>query len=333
MTLRQIVMPAAILFALAALTGCSVRPPVASQAVAPIEIRANTGAVESAPVLLAARDFMPAALEVGRGAIPNLIGAPNIAGVFDPGPADVATHAETQALRYSVDHPEIRIILTATEGEYRIVARRSAGIASISDLKGKRIGTLPNTSADFFVHRMLAHNGIGADELTIQRVSIADMADALVARQVDAIAIWDPYGADAARAIGADLITFSDPDVYRERFNLNSTSERLADPAKRRAIVRFVRAVIDASTALKDDPSRAQALIAERSGFSPEQVAGAWPHLRFPAAIPGDLLDAMVVEEQWLAQRAERTPRSREELAGLIDHSVYEEAMALELER
>lgn len=333
MTLHKIIISAGMLVALAALPGCAGQPLVASQTLTPIEVRANTGAVESAPVLLAARDFMPGELDVGRGAIPNLIGAPNIPSVFDPGPADVATHAETQALRYSVDNPEIRIILTATEGEYRIVARRSAGISSISDLKGKRIGTLPDTSADYFVHLMLEHNGIEADEVTIQRVSIASMADALATRQVDAIAIWDPYGSDAARAIGADLIAFSDPDVYRERFNLNTTSEHLADPAKRKAIVRFVRAVIDASAALKENPSSAQALIAERSGFSDEQVEGAWPHLRFPAAIPEDLLDVMVVEERWLAERAERTPRPREELAKLIDRSVYEEAMALELER
>lgn len=331
MNLREVLLSAGTLIALATLPGCIGQPPVAGQTQTPIEVRANTGAVEAAPVLLAARDFMPGGLHVGRGAIPNLIGAPNIPRIFDPGPADVATHAETQALRYSIDNPEIRIILTATESEYRIVARRSAGISSISDLKGKRIGTLSDTSADYFVHQMLDENGIESDEVTIQHVPIATMTDALVTRQVDAIAIWDPYGSDAARAIGADLIAFSDPDIYRERFNLNSTSEGLADPAKRKAIVRFVRAVIDASAAMKEDPASAQALMAERSGFSDEQVKGAWPHLRFPAAIPEDLLDVMVTEERWLAQRAERTPRSREELAELIDHSVYEEAMALDL--
>lgn len=333
MTLRKAIISAGILVASAVLSGCAAHSPVVSQAQVPIEVRANTGAVEAAPVLLAARDFMPGELDVGRGGIPNLVGAPNVPSVFDPGPADVATHAETQALRYSVDNPEIRIILTATEGEYRIVARRSAGISAISDLKGKRIGTLPDTSADYFVNLMLDHNGIKADEVTIQRVSIASMADALATRQVDAIAIWDPFGSDAARAIGSDLIAFSDPDVYRERFNLNTTSEQLADPVKRKAIVRFIRAVIDASAAMKEDPSSAQALIAERSSFSLEQVKGAWPHLRFPAAIPEDLLDVMVVEERWLAERAERTPRSREELAKLIDRSVYEDAMALEPER
>ena len=330
MMVLKMKMPTGLVLALAALAGCAGQAPVSMSTAAPIAIRANTGAVEAAPVLLAARDFMPGGIEVGRGAIPNLVGAPNVAGVFDPGPADVATHAETQALRYSVAHPGIRIILTATEGEYRIVARRSAGITTITDLKGKRIGTLPDTSADFFVHRLLEHNGISTDDVIIQRVPIADMANALSSHAVDAIAIWDPYGADAARAIGADLIAFSNPDVYRERFNLNTTADRLADPDKRKEIVRFVRAVIDATEAMNVDPSVAQMLMAERSGFSIGQVKGSWPHLRFPAAIPDDLLDAMMVEEQWLAERAERAPRSRQQLAGLIDRSVYEEAMALD---
>ncbi len=77
------------------------------------------------------------------GGIPNLVGEPAIGGFGEPGVADVATHAETQALRYSTRNPDLRIILTVTQGLYRIVARRSAGIEKVADLKGKRIATIP----------------------------------------------------------------------------------------------------------------------------------------------------------------------------------------------
>ncbi len=59
-----------------------------------------------------------------------------------PGEADIATNAETQALRQSVDHPNLRIILTVSEGFYRVVARRSAGMTKLADLKGKKIATV-----------------------------------------------------------------------------------------------------------------------------------------------------------------------------------------------
>ena len=48
-----------------------------------LRLRANTGAIESAPVLLAARDHFPGGIDVAKGGIPNLVGAVNIAGVFD----------------------------------------------------------------------------------------------------------------------------------------------------------------------------------------------------------------------------------------------------------
>src|SRR5438105_2353500 len=112
----------------------------------PLKVYGNTSTIELAPVLLAADRLGPGQASVSNGGVPNL---------FRPGEADLATNAETQALRVSVDHPDLRIILTVSEGLYRMVARRSAGIASVKDLKGKRIATFPNTSSAFFLHKLL----------------------------------------------------------------------------------------------------------------------------------------------------------------------------------
>src|SRR5690606_2563695 len=74
---------------------------------------------------------------------------------------------------------------------------------------------------------------------------------------------------------------------------------------------------------------RAKALVVEAGGFSPDDVEDSWAHHRFAPGFPADLLDVMEVEEQWLAAQTDRAPRSRAELAGLIDTSVYEDALAL----
>ncbi|WP_232332822.1 ABC transporter substrate-binding protein [Novosphingobium aquimarinum] len=315
-----------ISFAAMALTGCATVPSPA-EPTSPLRLRANTGAIESAPILLAARDYFPGGLEVRRGAIPNLVGAENIPGVFEPGPADVATHAETQALRYSLKNPEIRIILTVTEGHYRVVARKSAGIATLADLKGKRIGTLPGTSAAYFLNRMLLSANISPQDVDIVKVPIAELAPQLAAQTIDAVAIWDPYGERAAVAIGEDLVSFSDRAVYREIFNLNTTAEKLADPVLRAEMVKLVRAIIAATADMKRAPARAQQIATHVTGFDPAEVSGAWSHMVFPASLPDDLLDVMVEEEKWLAEQAERPARSREQLAKLIDSSVLEEAL------
>lgn len=315
------------------LAGCSTMQdgaPDGTQGAAPIAIHGNTSTFEIAPVLLAAASHYPGPATVKMGGIPNLVGEPMISGFGEPGVADVATHAETQILRYSVRNPDLRVILNVTEGLYRVVARRSAGIASIRDLKGKRVATIPVTSSGYFMNQMLAREGLTFDDITVVTVTPLDrMPEALKNREVDAVVIWEPYSEQAVRAVGADAIEFDGKGVYRELFNLNSTAANLADPAKRAKIVRFVRAVIDATAAIRSNPAAAQALVVERGKFDPRDVRDAWKHHAFTASLPSDLLDVLEQEEIWLAGRDNRPARPRAELARLIDDSIYREAMAL----
>jgi sulfonate transport system substrate-binding protein len=300
----------------------------------PLAIYGNRQTIELAPVLLAADEFYPGPAEVKMGGVPNLVGEVGATGFSDPGEADVATNAETQLLRFSVEHPELRIIFNVTEGLYRIVARKSAGIASVADLKGKRVATIEQTSSGYFLHLMLAREGLSFDDITaVSMVPLSNMTKALADREVDAVVIWEPESENSLHVLGDDAIEFGGEGVYAELFNLNTTADKLADPVKRQAIVRFVRAVIDATAELKQDPTEAQRLVVEASGFSPEDVAESWKHHRWNASRLAQTLDVMVLQEQWLAKRSNRTPRTREQLATLIDTSVVEEAVALDLGR
>lgn len=298
----------------------------------PISIHGNIQTFEIAPVLLAARDYYPDQATVKMGGIPNLVGEAQISGFGSEGVADAATHAETQALRYSVKHPNIRIILNVTQGLYRVVARRSAGIGSVADLKGKKIATIPQTSSGYFLNVMLAREGLTyADIEAVPLTPLSNMTRALAEKQVDAVVIWEPESENSVLALGDDVIEFRGEGIYSEMFNLNSTAENLADPAKRVKIVRFVRAVIDAAAATRADAREAQALVAKVGGHPVDQVARSWRHHAFNADYPADMLDILVGEEKWLAAQEKRAPRSREALAKLIDRSVYEEALALEV--
>ena len=296
----------------------------------PIAVYGNKQTFEIAPVLLAAEHYYPGEATVRMGSLSNLVGAPPVPGFGEEGEADVATNAETQLLRYSVENPNLRIILGVSEGLYRIVARRSAGISSVADLKGKAIATIPQTSAGYFLQRMLTEAGLDFTDIEAKSiVPLAGMTEALRNNEVDAVVIWEPESENAAQVLGDDMIEFSGEGVYRELFNLNTTAEKLADPVSRAKIVHFVRAIIDASEELRRHPARAKAMVVEAGEFSPEDVEDSWKHHRYEPGFPSDLLDVMVIEEQWLAQQNDRTPRSREELARLIDTSVYEEALAL----
>jgi len=285
---------------------------------------------EIAPILLGADSYFPAGISIKRGGIPNLVGAEAVGGYGDPGVADVASHAETQLLRYSLKNPDLRAIMTVTEGLYRVVGRRSAGIATPADLKGKRIATLIDTSAGFFLQKLLEREGLSLADVELVDVPLDRMGEALAEGKVDALSIWEPEAEEGAQALGADMIEFSGKGIYREIFNLNTTAANLADPEKRKNIKEFLRAIIKAQQEMKGDPKRAQALVQRMSGHSPELVRASWSHHNYLAGKVPDLLDVLVEEEAWLATRDKRAPRSREVLARLIDYSLLDEVLAEE---
>jgi NitT/TauT family transport system substrate-binding protein len=299
----------------------------AATALAPIRVSGSYW-IELSPVLVAANSFYPMQLPVGEGGIVRITA----------GEADLATNAETQLLRETVVNPDLRIIMTVTESFYRLVARRSAGIATLADLKGKRVMTPANTSANYFVVAML--RTVGLTDADVQFVPLLperdgqtgmdQMSEALQRGDVDAIAMWEPEPADAIEQLGADAIVFQDRSVYREVFNLHARAADLADPAKRRSIVEFVRAVARATDALKADPETYWPHVSSITGFSLDEIAAGWPEMEFPIEIVPDMLDMLEVEEAWVAKERNRTPRSRDDLALFIDRSVVEEALAVE---
>jgi sulfonate transport system substrate-binding protein len=313
-------------FRIAGLALVLAAPAVSAQETRPLAVHGNMQTLELAPVLLAA-DRAPAEAVVRPGSVANLFpNAAPMAGQPVPGLADLATNAETQALRYSVAHPDLRIILTVSEGHYRIVAKRSAGIARLEDLKGKRIATIPPTSSGYFLHRMLAKAGLSEADVTI--VPTVEMTKALQDGRVDAVTIWEPEIEKAATALGADAISFTDDKLYRELFNLNTSAAALADPRRRKRIVGFVRTLIQASADIRGNAALAQPLVVRASGFDAATIARSWHGQTYPGVLVPDLLDVLVSEEQWLAAQEKRAPRSRESLARLIDDSVAREAAA-----
>jgi ABC-type nitrate/sulfonate/bicarbonate transport system substrate-binding protein len=95
---------------------------------------------------------------------------------------------------------------------YRLVARTDAGIKTLADLKGKKIGSMRGTSAAVFVQRMLASAGVGDEQYSIVSGNVCMKAPCgsgtlpsmLQGRQVDAFGIWEPAVELGIRAVGAN---------------------------------------------------------------------------------------------------------------------------------
>ena len=272
--------------------------------------------IESAPVFLAAQNASDVRIDLRSGGIPMLL----------DGGADAATNSETQALLRSVARPDLRIVMTVAECAYRIVARRSSGISTVADLRGKRIGTPANTSSAYYLSKVLKTAKLAESDATIVALAVPDMAAAIKRGDVDAVSGWEPGAQDSIAALGADAITFQPPGLYRELFDLNTTTSVLNDRARRRALVAAVRGMIDGSTRVRTEPAGVWPLLFERIKVPILTTSAVWNHFRFNAWIPDDALNVLVEEEQWVAVQQNRTPRTRSQLQVLLDDSVLSDA-------
>lgn len=300
-----------------------------------LRIYGNLSLLEMAPVLLAAEELYAGKTVVRHGGVMNLWGqGSDLASLTSCGQAHLAANSETQTLRGAFKHADLRVIFTVAECPYRIVARRSAGIATLADLRGKRVGTQLDSSAAHFLESMLCTVGLTSEDVVSvpfmakTDAPLADMAEALRDGRLDAVALWEPTVQRAKIAIGADAIEFRDPAVYTEKFNLSTSQANLDDAQIRKRIVAFVKALIEAARRLKQEPKTGWRLVAGAADLDIDTVTAAWPYLDYPGTLATDLLDVFERQDVWIAKIEGREPRSRDALSKLIDDSVLREALA-----
>jgi hypothetical protein len=188
-------------------------------------------------------------------------------------------------LRVLGDNPNVRLLFTLVDGNYRIVAKRSAGITRLADLKGKRIVVPRNTSANYHLVAMLRTADLLESDVTLVTAPATAMAAAMVRGEADAISMWEPESENAVQAIGKDAIVFQNNEVYRELYSVYSTTDVMNDPRRRKELIAFVRATLAAAADLQKDPKRYFPLMSEKTKHPQDQIARSWEHHGFPLRV------------------------------------------------
>jgi NitT/TauT family transport system substrate-binding protein len=284
----------------------------------PFTVAVNMTTIETAPIFVTAAS-PGGGIKIIEGGVRHVAG----------GGAHAGTNAETQMLLARASNPDVRMLLTVAEGLYRIIARKSAGIHTLADLRGKRIVTPRNTSAHYHLVQMLRTVGLTEADVKLVETGRTEMAAAIARREADAISMWEPEAQNALDALGTDATVIQDNSVYRELFSLYTTTQVLSDPRRRSELVEFVRGVIVATDSVRERPQNVIPLVAKMIRQTENTVSRSWRFHRFPATLPRDMLDVLTEEEKWIAASQRREPLSRDRLAALIDTRVLKEALQL----
>jgi ABC-type nitrate/sulfonate/bicarbonate transport system substrate-binding protein len=179
------------------------------------------------------------------------------------GHADVAVAYETPFLRAAAQDPRLRVLtkLHTSTRNTRVVARGDRGVASFSDLRGKRIGVAAGTNADFLVELALRYGGVPREAVTIVRLEPEDSAEALAAGALDAAVLSDPAAARAEEALGTNARTVQ-TELYAEVSLLITRADVVATRGP--ALRALVRALACAERGIRERPDEAFARVRDR---------------------------------------------------------------------
>lgn len=229
--------------------------------------------------------------------LPMTSGRDALEAVLD-GRADLATAASTPLMFAMARGEPLAIIATLFQGEFTHGILAGPGMERPEDLTGRRVGVTLGTDGHYALGVIVADRGVALGSLQLHDLQPEDMAGALEAGTVDAIATWEPWlGRAAASAVDRPYVQFMSPRGFPHSFHLAARSATLE--ARPEVHVALLRALLRARDAAEQAPARALEEIAAAMGLDPAEMSAGVTRVRFVLGLSQGLLFTLEEQAGW----------------------------------
>jgi NitT/TauT family transport system substrate-binding protein len=159
---------------------------------------------------------------------------------------------------------EVKVVLVNdnSAGNDAVIAK--AGINSIKDLKGKSVATELGTVEQFLLDQAFAANGMTEKDIKFVNMKVQDCPAAMVARKIDACAVWEPSKSQILKQVPTSHIIFDSKNLPGLIPDLLVFQKKVAD-----AHPKEIQGIVDAWYEMIDwwkaHPDEAVAIMAKRT--------------------------------------------------------------------
>jgi sulfonate transport system substrate-binding protein len=257
----------------------------------------------------------------GLKVVPKIVtGGIESAEALVSGQADMGTMGDAPTVICLSRSKDMRLICNQATGErmHRIVVREGGGIAGPKDLEGKKVAVQMGSSTHGALLLYCKKHGVDVSKISFVSLSPKDFPEAMIAKQVDAIAGSEPWpGNVLAKCKGSkELANLAGLGNNYPLPVLASTRFLSAHPEAAAAIVRATR---KAAELIAKDPQRAAEVLARKSGISVERERKAMDDYEFPVELDEVTLGSLVQTAEFL--KAQKKIETVPDVKALVDRT------------
>ena len=222
--------------------------------------------------------------------------------MLDEGGLDMVTVAQTPVMFNSFDRSDFAIVsaIVSSYNEITVLARRDRGITKAGDLRGKKVGMTKGSSGQYFLDLFLSNNNLQLSEVEKVDLPTSQLVSNLTTGSVDAISTWNPHLYNAQKVLGDKSIIFPTRKILRVDFYFVPNKNFLQNHSE--TITRFLQALTQAETFIKEDKDEAVSIVSKRLGLDSAFVVSVWDDYQFGLFLDQTIIQTLENEAAWAIQ-------------------------------
>src|ERR1700737_863208 len=233
--------------------------------------------------------------------ITQFSGGPDLADATMAGEQDFGSSGPATWMPRFVRSDSLRILCTMATSPNNFKMATLTSITSLSNLKGKKVGTVSGSSTDYLWALVAKKLEIPESGLDVVGVTPPELVPALVRGDVQAFFSWEPWPTKAIEIAGKDKVHIlaSSGDVgYFQSFVVVGNKNFLQ--AKPDVTARVLAALRDATDYLNNERADAIKIAATRNKMTPEMAEYIVGLYTFKVDLAESMLAGARTEEAWM---------------------------------
>lgn len=218
------------------------------------------------------------------------------------GEEDIVWLSEFQVVRRSFEKQNVAALASVNRFEdQHLLAHRSKGIGSISDLAGKKIGLARNSIFEFYLTRFFSLNGMNLNAVTIVDVQFPQAAEHLMNGSIDSIIAWTPYTSEITTRLGDEVVNWSIQSSQPGYGVILARKDWVL--SKSDVVKRFLRSLAQAEDYLVKNPDASKSIVQKRLNLDGAAIDQLWSEVRFFLSLDQSLVLAMEDQARWMISK------------------------------